>query len=118
MLLRGRGLLLLLLHRWLHHGLAGLSRGEHLLLVKMLRLLVLWWRHHVLGGQSCCHARHVEVVGTGHCGHRRLDGLLMLLLRSRRRSLLWWQLLLLLLLLMLLHVSMWRLVWRIARVAG
>ena len=63
--------------------------------------------------QSASHAGHVEVVGTGHCGHCWLDGLLMLLLRSRRRRLLWWQLLLL-----LLHVRMWRLVWRVAGVAG
>ena len=85
-----------------------------MLLVKVLRLR-LWWGHHVLLGQSRSHAGHVEVVWTGHAAHGWLDGLLMLLLRSRRRSLLWWQLLLLLL---LLHVSMWRLVWRIARVAG
>ena len=100
--------LLLLLHGWLHHSLTW-PRGKHLLLMKVLRL---WWGHHVLLRQSRCHAPHVEVVGTGHCGHCWLAGLLMLLLRSRRRSLLWWQLL------MLLHVSMWRLLWRIARVAG
>ena len=117
MVLRRRRLLLL--HLWLHHWLAWLSRGIHLLLVKVLRWLMLWWGHHVLRRQSPSHARHVEVVGTGHRGHGWLDGLLMLLLlllllRSRRRSLLWWQLLLLLL---LLHVRMWRLVWGIAGVA-
>ena len=85
--------------------------------------MVLWWGHHVLLWQSCCHPRHVEVslVRAGHCGLHRLWNLLLLLLlllllvvlvvlvMSRGWSLE------LLLVLVLLNVSRWR--RRVARVA-
>ena len=78
--------------------------------------MVLWWGHHVLLWQSCCHPRHVEVslVRAGHCGLHRLWNLLLLLLllvlvlvMSRGWSLE--------LVLVLLNVSRWR--RRVARVA-
>ena len=76
--------------------------------------MVLWWGHHVLLWQSCCHPRHVEVslVRAGHCGLHRLWNLLLLLVvlvMSRGWSLE------LVLVLVLVNVSWWR--RRVARVA-
>ena len=82
--------------------------------------MVLWWGHHVLLRQSCCHPRHVEVslVRAGHCGLHRLWNLLLLLLLVLLVVLLvmsrGWSLVLVLEL-VLLNVSRWR--RRVGRVA-